>query len=109
MPIKVGDFHWRATHSGRAAQYQAKYARAHAAQLAAAHREWRAANPAMCKAEHILARAVAKGRLVRPPNCTQCGQVGDIEGHHPDYAQPMVVVWLCKSCHVKADRERVSG
>lgn len=60
--------------------------------------------------------ALRDGRLVRPPSCSRCGalpkyrpgqeRVGrqtwngnSIEAHHPDYAEPLCVLWLCRTCH----------
>jgi hypothetical protein len=35
-----------------------------------------------------------------------CGLKKRLERHHPDYALPLLIVWLCKPCHVIADRVR---
>lgn len=43
---------------------------------------------------------VNNGRIERPRLCSECGIAKDrIEGHHPDYAQPLKVTWLCRKCH----------
>ena len=43
----------------------------------------------------------------RPDACQLCRGTGlRLERHHPDYAMPALIVWLCKPCHVKADRQR---
>ena len=39
--------------------------------------------------------------LDRPDGCSHCGEPGKVEGHHPDYDQPLAVVWLCKPCHTE--------
>lgn len=44
--------------------------------------------------------ALARGTLVRPSACAWCDDESQpIQGHHPDYARPLMVVWLCVSCH----------
>ena len=40
--------------------------------------------------------AVASGNVQKFP-CFVCGE--HAEGHHPDYSQPLSVVWLCKKHH----------
>lgn len=43
---------------------------------------------------------VAKRRgLLVPQNCAHCGNA-DTEMHHPDYALPLKVEWLCRECHL---------
>lgn len=37
----------------------------------------------------------------RKRSCETCGKTGDIHGHHDDYAKPLEVRWLCRSCHIK--------
>jgi hypothetical protein len=47
----------------------------------------------------LIARMIKHGQIVRPDSCTQCGKAGSIEGHHPDYSEPLMLVWLCHKCH----------
>lgn len=49
------------------------------------------------RVEHFRARIKAQ-RLPRRSTCERCG-ADSPERHHPNYAEPMVVVWLCKRCH----------
>ena len=50
------------------------------------------------KAAHRKAwRALHAGKLQRKP-CQECGNENS-EMHHPDYAKPLDVMWLCKLCH----------
>jgi len=54
-------------------------------------------------------RAMRLGVLVRPAACEKCGKesdpnrpsswAGGLHAHHPDYSKPLVVKWLCHSCH----------
>lgn len=38
----------------------------------------------------------------RPKHCERCGGApGGIEAHHDDYAKPLEVRWLCRSCHIR--------
>jgi ribosomal protein S27AE len=43
---------------------------------------------------HYLVRC---GRIKRQP-CERCGEP-KAEAHHPDYARPDLVEWLCVDCH----------
>jgi len=50
--------------------------------------------------------ALAKGVLVRATACAWCGRSDlPIQGHHPDYARPLMVVWLCLKCHAAHHRQ----
>lgn len=58
------------------------------------------------RANSLVAAAVASGDLVRHPICEKCGRPplqwsgpGAIVAHHEDYAKPLDVVWLCRTCH----------
>ncbi len=96
------------------------YDAAHREQRNAYNRAWRARNPEYHpakwaalmerKPECVTARAVingliAKGQLVRPASCENCGSPkGTIEAAHYTYSEPLRVRWLCHSCHVKWDQ-----
>jgi hypothetical protein len=71
----------------------------HAARLARRAELRAREDPAKAKAHAAVTKAIREGRLVRPPACEECGATGRIEGHHPDYALPLVVEWLCSTCH----------
>lgn len=47
--------------------------------------------------------AVKRGKLPKQP-CRDCG-APKAEKHHPDYAKPLEVIWLCRDCHM-AEHER---
>jgi hypothetical protein len=55
--------------------------------------------------------ALKSGRLHRPDRCQACGQPPSpalrIEMHHPDYARPLDVVFLCSLCHGQAHQRFV--
>lgn len=65
-------------------------------------KEWRAAHRDRQRAQNRAAKAV----IEKPLACEGCGLPKRIEKHHPDYAQPLLVVWLCKPCHAIADKIR---
>lgn len=51
-------------------------------------------------------KALRAGTLTRPLDCAWCGRRHErIEGHHPDYARPLMVVWLCRPCHLRHHAE----
>lgn len=60
-------------------------------------------------AQSRVARAIKDGKLSRPAKCEECQQDAKIEAAHHDYAHPLRVRWLCRSCHVKWDRKFPKG
>lgn len=50
-------------------------------------------------ARKLMRRAVSLGLLERPALCERCATAKAIDGHHPDYTQPLGVEWLCRPCH----------
>lgn len=96
------------THAAVQARYAARQLAAdpegYRARRAAIRRAWQARNPDKHRAHAAVAYAISKGRLVRPTTCERCGTGCKPEASHDDYAQPLVVEWLCRSCHAAKDR-----
>lgn len=67
--------------------------------------EWRARNPEKRKAHEKVAKALKDGVLIRPNVCSECKLSVYTIAHHPDYAQPLLVVWLCDECHSAEHRK----
>jgi hypothetical protein len=55
------------------------------------------------RANVIVKRALERGDLIRQP-CERCGNL-DVEAHHEDYSEPLVIVWLCPKHHGARHRE----
>lgn len=49
-------------------------------------------------ARSVARIAASEGRIERQA-CRECG--GKAEIHHADYSQPMLIDWLCRSCHLE--------
>jgi hypothetical protein len=108
----------KACNRARRAQYRAENpekvreinARQHAkdrASGAALEREraWRERNREharnMARAHMQVWRAVQRGQIDKPLACALCAADGPLHAHHEDYARPLDVIWLCRSCHMK--------
>lgn len=63
--------------------------------------KWNRAHVHALRAHRAVRRAIRDGKLQRPEACEQCGEVGRVDGHHPDYAKPLKVKWWCRRCHQK--------
>jgi len=64
---------------------------------------WNEANREKQRIHASVNHEIKMGRLVRGP-CCQCGSEVNIDAHHHDYAKPLEVTWLCRSCHLKEHR-----
>lgn len=47
----------------------------------------------------LTERAVLRGILTRPAECSECGVGGAVVAHHDNYNRPLDVRWLCHKCH----------
>lgn len=61
---------------------------------------YRRKHPEHRAAQKSVYRAVKRGTLIRPANCSLCGRRRRTEAHHHDYSKRHDVVWLCSPCHV---------
>ncbi len=63
--------------------------------------------PEKYRARLKVREAIKSGRLVKPEICEACNEDGWLlEGHHPDYDQPLMVRWLCGVCHSVEHRDK---
>ncbi len=69
-------------------------------------RRYKAANPEKERARLALRRAVRAGRVRVHPCAVGIGCAGRLEAHHPDYARPLEVVWLCRRHHEALHHQR---
>lgn len=67
---------------------------------------FRSKYPEKARAHDAVKNALARGVLVRPAACQECGAVGKTDSHHEDYARPLDVQFVCRSCHRKLDEAR---
>ena len=101
------------------------YYYAHKAECAARHRRWEAAQPReqwrarlrdykrarrvaypeATRAQRQARYAESTGKLTKGP-CVVCGSTRLVDGHHEDYAKPLEITWLCRSCHARLHRSR---
>lgn len=59
------------------------------------------------RAHNLIEAALRDGILERPELCDECGTSpppfkdgrNPIQAHHPDYNDPLRVMWLCQPCH----------
>ena len=84
----------------------ARWRAAHPEVVRAGVARWDAAHPEAHRARNTAARAVQAARLVYPDACERCDKsTHKLDKHHPDYARPLDVVFLCRRCHKKVHLE----
>ncbi|KQP53018.1 hypothetical protein [Methylobacterium sp. Leaf106] len=69
--------------------------------------KWIKANPQKRRAHRAVEKAKKQGAL-RPEPCAVC-RSEPAEAHHPDYADPLRIEWLCPKHHKAAHREAQPG
>ena len=52
-------------------------------------------------------RMIRNGTIEKEP-CAICGKE-QVEAHHPDYNEPLLIVWLCKDCHREIHKAKAEG
>lgn len=66
----------------------------------------RNANKVKYRAYRQINKLIHEGFIERMP-CEICGELNG-NGHHTDYTQPLVVVWLCPKHHANAHRQPIN-
>ena len=57
------------------------------------------------RSRYELRKALDAGEVVKPDRCARCGRRAAVLAHHPIYSEPLLVQWLCPSCHAAVHRE----
>ena len=65
---------------------------------------WRRNNPRKYGAYKAVWTALRRGQLQKQP-CEICGKER-VDAHHPNYAHPLEVRWLCRKHHIAAHRHK---
>jgi hypothetical protein len=99
---------WRRRNPERQKALTKAWEAAHPDYRANATKERRKRDYVKVKARETLRVEVREGRIKRGA-CEICGEPS-AEAHHPDYAKPLDVIWLCGVHHrVEHDRLRQCG
>lgn len=69
---------------------------------AAIFNRWKQQHPERRSAQNKLASAIKSGRTSAWPACALPDCANKPEAHHPDYSNPLDVVWLCSAHHKQA-------
>ncbi len=102
---RARSYRYYETHREARRAHARKYQREHAA--AGRTRLYKRNETPKGRAGQIVRDKVQRGLLQKPKRCTECGKAVEarkLEGHHPDYAKPLEVNWLCTICHGKKHR-----
>lgn len=73
--------------------------------------EWQKAirkkDPRKMRANNWVNYNLRCGNIQKAKICQRCNIKADkIDAHHEDYDKPKEIIWLCRTCHAKADRLR---
>jgi ribosomal protein S27AE len=49
-------------------------------------------------ANYKIYEQIKQKKIERKP-CERCGATENIHAHHPNYDEPLLIIWLCPSCH----------
>lgn len=63
---------------------------------------WKRKNYLKVSAQRKVKNELKRKRMIRPLICEKCLKQCKPDGHHEDYNKPLIVQWLCKTCHFKA-------
>jgi DNA-binding XRE family transcriptional regulator len=85
-----------------AGEHQTKLAREYGLSK---QRVWQIVHIEKSRAQLAAHTAYRQGKLNPPTRCQGCGKRRrkPLQKHHPDYAKPLEVQWLCRLCHPRTD------
>lgn len=91
----------RKENSARRRSYLKKYRKENSEYFNEKYKEWVLNNRDQYKANQKLNYFVRTRNPEKPP-CFICDNP-NVEAHHVDYNKPLLVCWLCRNCHRRAD------
>lgn len=103
---------WRDSHASDpevVAERNRRYRNDNLDRVRALGRAWYQDHPERKKAHHEVEKAIRNGVLVRPDRCSQCGKECKPDAAHTDYTKPLDVLWLCRKCHMRMDKDPERG
>ena len=64
-------------------------------------------HPEKAKARNTFSNAMRDGKVWKSPCCMApgCYSTDRLHGHHVHYGHPLLVTWLCASCHILAHKQ----
>jgi hypothetical protein len=88
---------WIDTHQKQIRERQKEYRRLHPLRdRRKEHQQYFERYPEKVKAQRNASRDLPIDSI-----CFRCGSVENLERHHPDYSKPLIIVTVCRSCHMK--------
>ena len=100
---------WRARKAAAKQRYRAAHPDYVARQRALVVALGRTSTNVANAARQAVYRAIRSGILRRPGSCEDCGAYCKPDAAHYDYADPIRVRWLCRSCHARWDHAEPKG
>jgi len=86
-------------HRDKKIAYAKKWAQSHRKLVNIYSNRWMNGNLKKHRAHVKLQLALKAGKLTKPTLCSLCGARKRLDGHHKNYALPLLVKWVCRGCH----------
>ena len=90
-------------------KYMKKYSKHNKEKLSKIQKKYRLKNQLKSRARSKVNHAIRDRRLFKPNCCEYCCLEDVLYAHHTSYDEHMWlnVIWLCRDCHLKADKDLI--
>jgi hypothetical protein len=88
--------------------YRREYYKKNSKKYRRISKRWNTENPQKYRAKYIAQHAYERGELKKPKRCQKCNKIKRLDRHHPNYAFPLRIEWLCRVCHKEKHRSLAS-
>lgn len=93
---------WRKNNADRTKEYDKTKYKRHRAKIMSRISEYRVKYP-----EKYHAHNMARWHFKKAQSCVMCGRK-NAHRHHPNYAEPLNIIWLCPKDHSRIHRRDIS-